>query len=262
MLKHGCAIALALLAPFAAAADLAEVEARGTLRVLAVPDTAGGSISFTPSEARGFDYDVLDGFARLKHLRLELVPIDAWDRLIPALLEGRGDVIVGSFTMTPERLRSIDFTSEVLPTRSVVVTRKPHRQVRSVDELRSERVTAFKGTSMASLLVSLGVPATNLDYDVPAEGLSAGLKSGRISCVVHDVQTAILDRRADPELQLGTFIGPPGSYSFGVRKTDPQLLAALNGHIANVKRSGTWSRFTVKYFGEMALPILQKARAE
>ena len=253
--------ALALLLPLSAA-DLAEVEARGALRVLAVPDTAGGSISFNATGARGFDYDVLDGFARLKRLRLELVAVDAWDRLIPALLEGRGDIIAGSFTVTPERMRSIDFTSETLPTRSVVVTRKPHRTVRSVEELRAERVTAFKGTSMASLLLGLGVPAANLDYDVPAEGLSAGLKAGRITCVVHDVQTAILDQRMDPELQLGTFVGPPGSYSFGVRKTDPQLLAALNEHIANVKRSGTWSRFTVKYFGELALPILQKARSE
>lgn len=232
------------------------------LRVLAVPDTAGGSISFKSSEAPGFDYEVLDGFARLKRLRLELVPVDAWDRLLPALTEGQGDVIAGSFTMTPERMRSIDFTSETLPTRSVVVTRKPHRTVRSLEELRSERVTLFKGTSMAGLLVSLGVPTANLDYAVPAEGLSAGLKTGRITCVVHDVQTAIVDQQMDPELQLGTFIGPPGSYSFGVRKTDPQLLAALNEHIANVKRSGTWSRITVRYFGQMALSILQKARAE
>ena len=111
------------------------------LRVLAVPDTACGSISFKSSEAPGFDYEVLDGFARLKRLRLELVPVDAWDRLLPALTEGQGDVIAGSFTMTPERMRSIDFTSETLPTRSVVVTRKPHRTVRSLEELRSERVT-------------------------------------------------------------------------------------------------------------------------
>jgi len=253
------AVALSLSA---APADLGDVEARGVLRVLAVPDTAGGSISPKRSEAPGFDYEVLDGFARLKRLRLELVPVDSWDKLIPALSEGRGDVIAGSFTMTAERMRLIDFTAEILPTRSVVVTRKPHRVVHTVEELRSERITVFKGTSMAALLVSLGVPAANLDFDVPQEGLSPGLKTGRITCVVHDVQTAIVDQRADPDLQLGMFIGPPGSYAFGLRKTDPRLLASLNDHIANVKRSGTWSRFTVKYFGEMALSILQKARAE
>jgi ABC-type amino acid transport substrate-binding protein len=265
MLKHLGKLALsgaALLSPTVASAAMGEIEARGVLRVLAVPESAGGSVVFAPSEAPGFDYEVLQGFVRLKRLRLELVPVDSWDRLVPALIEGRGDVIAGSFTVTPERQKSIDFTAEVLPTRSIVVTRKPHRIVRTVEELRSERITAFKGTSMAALLVGLGVPASNLDYDVPAEGLTAGLKAGRVACVVHDVQTAIVDQRMDPELQLGMFLGPPGSYSFGVRKADAQLLAALNEHIANVKRSGTWSRLTVKYFGEMALEVLQKARAE
>jgi membrane-bound lytic murein transglycosylase F len=134
--------------------------------------------------------------------------------------------------------------------------------VRTLEELRGEKVTVFKGTSMVDLLLGLGVPAANLEYDVPAEGLSAGLKSGRVTCVVHDVQTAFVDKQADPDLQIGTFVGPPRSYAWGVRKNEPQLLQALNGHIDNVRKSGAWSRLTVKYFGPMALPILQQARGE
>ncbi|MGH9884787.1 MAG: substrate-binding periplasmic protein, partial [bacterium] len=193
---------------------------------------------------------------------LEVVPVDGWDKLVPALVEGRGDIIAGSFTVTDARKQSIAFTSEVMPTRSVVVTRKPHRVVQTIEQLRGEKVTVFKGTSMVDLLLGLGVPASSLAYDVPAEGLSAGLKSGRVTCVVHDVQTAVVDTQADPDLQIGTFVGPPRSYAWGVRKEDAQLVAALNQHIGNVRTSGTWSRLTVKYFGEMALPILQKARGE
>jgi ABC-type amino acid transport substrate-binding protein len=255
------AVAVAPLS-LASAADLPQIEARGSIRVLAVLERDGGSIAPQRRESPGFDYELIDGFARLRRLRVEIVPIDAWDKLVPALNEGCGDVIAGSFTATDARKQAIDFTAEVMPTRSVVVTRRPRPAVRTLAELRGEKITVFKGTSMAALLLSLGVPASNLDHEVPAEGLSAGLLTGRVTCVVHDVQTAILDQRADPELQLGLFVGPSTSYAFGVRKSDTKLLGSLNEYIANVRRSGTWSRLTVKYFGEAALSILQKARAE
>ena len=255
------AAGLALATP-AVRADLPELEKTGALRVLVVLETDNRSMTNRRADSPGFDYEMLDGFAKLRRMRLEVVPVDGWDKLVPALVEGRGDLIAGSFTVTDARKQAIDFTSEVMPTRSVVVTRKPHRIVRTLEELRGEKITVFKGTSMVDLLLGLGVPPGNLAYDVPTEGLSAGLKSGRVTCVVHDVQTAVVDAQSDPALQIGTFVGPPRSYAWGLRKDSPQLLAALNHHIANVRTSGTWSRLTVKYFGEMALPILQKARGE
>jgi membrane-bound lytic murein transglycosylase F len=243
-------------------ADLAQIEARGSLRVLMVLDLDGRAVANQRADSPGFDVEMLEGFAKLNHLKLEIVPVESWDRLVPSLQEGRGDLVAGSFTVTEARQKLIDFSDEVMPTRSIVVTRKPHRLVHTLEELRGERVTVFRGTSMADLLLELGVPASNLEYDVPAEGLSAGLKNGRVSCVVHDVQSAFVDQQADPSLQIGLFVGPPRSYAWGVRHGDARLLAALNEHIANSRRSGTWSRLTIKYFGEGALSILQKARGQ
>jgi len=57
-------------------------------------------------------------------------------------------------------------------------------------------------------------------------------------------------------------LGKPESVAFGVRKEDTRLLAALNDHIANARKSGAWSRLAHKYFGESALEILRKARSE
>jgi ABC-type amino acid transport substrate-binding protein len=257
-----CGAVLIGLCSCAAWADLPEITSRGTLRALVVLDLDGRAVANQRPDSPGFDNEILDGFARLRRVRLEIVPVDGWDKLIPALLEGKGDLIAGSFTATEPRRQQIDFSDEVVPTRSLVVTRRPHRSVNTLDELRAEKITVFRGTSMVELLLSLGVPSANLNYEVPAEGLSAGLKSGRVSCVVHDVQSAIVDQQADPDLRLGMFVGPPRSYAFGIRKGDRELIKALNEHIANLRKSGTWSRLVVKYFGETALSILQKARGE
>ena len=253
---------LALVSASPARADLAEIEARGVMRVLVILDNETQFFSGRPGKTPGFDYEILDGFARAHRVRLELVPATAWETLIPLLLQGKADLIAGRFTKTESRQKVIDFTSEVFPTRNVVVTRKPHRVVKTLEELRKERVTVLRGTSMAELLQELGVPAQNIDYSIPTGGIPQALHEGRITCTVHEIHTAIVNQRSDPSLQIGLGIGPPVSLAYGVRKGDGRLLAALNAHLQNVRQAGIWNKLTVKYFGPAALDILQQARSQ
>ena len=39
-----------------------------------------------------------------------------------------------------------------------------------------------------------------------------------------------------------------------------ELLAALNDYVSNVRRTPTWNRLVVKYFGEAAPEVLKAAR--
>ena len=47
-----------------------------------------------------------------------------------------------------------------------------------------------------------------------------------------------------------------------LRKGDAELRGALDEYIENLRRTPTWSRLVVKYFGEMAPDVLKKARTE
>ena len=67
-------------------------------------------------------------------------------------------------------------------------------------------------------------------------------------------------RAKDPELQIGAFIGQASSLAYGVRKEDAKLFQALNGYVSNLRKTPTWSRLVVKYFGAAAPEILKKAR--
>jgi ABC-type amino acid transport substrate-binding protein len=210
----------------------------------------------------GFDRELLEGFAGLHKLKLELVPVPRWDALVPALKEGRGDVIAGRFTVTEARKKEIDFTQEVFPTRNVVMTRSPHPVVTTLEQLRAEKVGTVKGTSMADAIAAAAVPHANVDESFPTGTLPDALRSGKASAVVLGVEHAIQEQRSDPAIQIGLFLGPPTSLAYGVRKEDPELLAALDEYVGNVRRTPTWSRLVVKYFGADAPEILKKARSE
>jgi ABC-type amino acid transport substrate-binding protein len=250
-----------LVASASSAIDLPEVLATGELRVLVV-DGSPAFFSLKPGTEPGLDREILEGFARLHKLTLRPVPAASWDALVPALVEGRGDVIAGGVTVTAARSRLVAWSAEVFPTRNVVVTRKPTPTVTTVEQLRTLKVGTIRGSSMAEAIAAAGVPAANVDAGIESGGAPEALRKGRIAATVSGIEDAFLYRRDDPEMQIGLFVGPAGSLAFGVRKDSPRLKAALDEHVNNVRRTPTWSRLVLKYFGADAPELLKKARAE
>jgi ABC-type amino acid transport substrate-binding protein len=245
----------------AARADLAEIQKRGELRVLVV-DGAPVFVALKPGGEPGLEREILDGFASLHHLKLRLIEISSWNELVPALLKDRGDLIAGGVGVFPSRQAVIDFSSEVFPTRDVVVTRKPTPVIASLEELRRLKVGTIKGTGLAEDVAAAGVPKANVDDAVPATGFLQALQSGRVAALVDDVEDALLLQKADPDVQLGMFLGPPQSIAFGVRKDTPRLRDALSEYVSSTRKTATWSRLVVKYFGPTAGELLRKARGE
>jgi ABC-type amino acid transport substrate-binding protein len=262
-LPFAVAVALTLIAAPGARADLEAAKKRGALRMLAVVVPSEPEfVSEGAGDRPGFDREVLEGFARLHKLGLEVERVESWDALIPGLIKGRGDLIAGRFTETEARRQQIDFTNEVFPTRSVVVNRMPRAAVTSVEGLRGETIGIVKGSSMGEVLFSVGVPSAKIVADIPSGGAYAALRAGRVTSIVDEVAGAIMAQRNDPSLQVGVFLGPSGSYAYGVRKEDGALRTALNRYIDNLRKTATWNRLVVKYFGEAAPEILKKARGE
>ena len=102
-----------IAAPFTG--DLPAIRARGTLRAL---------VSFSRTDfflqgvrPRGIMVELLDLYekrlnkglkSRDRRISIKYVPV-TFDRLIPALLAGEGDVAVGNLTVTAEREALVDF---------------------------------------------------------------------------------------------------------------------------------------------------------
>jgi polar amino acid transport system substrate-binding protein len=85
------------------------MEQRGSMMV--------GMSTFVPWAMRdeqgklvGFEVDVATKLAQDLALKLELVPT-AWDGIIPALIAGKFDVIIGGMTITTKRNLTVNFTA-------------------------------------------------------------------------------------------------------------------------------------------------------
>lgn len=252
-----------LLAAGASATDLKELKATGSLRVLAVMNEREPEfLGLKGGIATGFDLEILEAFAKSQRLDLKLVPVGAWEALVPALLEQKGDLIAGRFTATAGRAKRVAFTEEVFPTRTVIVTRRPRPPVQSVEALAEEKVGTIRGTSMVESLAAAGFPMAKLDQSLVSGGLSDALRGSKVTAAIWSVEGAMLARRMDPELELGAFVGLSESLAYAVRMEDTELKRALNEHLRTIRRTGDWNRLVVKHFGESAPAILRKAREQ
>jgi membrane-bound lytic murein transglycosylase F len=252
------AAALGLLLSGSALASELELRKAGSLQVLVV-DGSPAFFKLNGEGAPGLDREILDGFARLHELRVTAVEAPSWAALVPWLLEGRGDLLAGGVTETPARAQKIDFSAEVMPTRQVLVSRQPTRVLATLDELRQEKVGTVKGSSMAEALTAAGV---EFDSSVPSGGVPEALRSGHITATLSGIEDALQYQRADPRIQIGGFVGAPGSLAFGVRKDAKHLKQALDEYVTNLRRTPTWGRLVVKYFGDRAPELLKRARGE
>jgi ABC-type amino acid transport substrate-binding protein len=256
-------LALLGLASAVAAEDLPAIRQRGTLRVLAHYDTLRPEFFAMNPDAPGFDYELLQGFARAQKVELQVVEVAGGsDTRVNALLAGKGDLVAGRLAAVPQRLTQISHTIEVFPTRFVIVTRRPTPAITNVDELRRYKVGSVKTSrAQVELLNAAGVPAAQIDdgFAEPSEFLR-GLQSGRVQAVIWGIESALPARKQDPAVQIGAYVGAPLSLVYGVRKEDVELRRALDEYLTGVKRSENWSRLVVKYFGESALEVLRPAR--
>jgi ABC-type amino acid transport substrate-binding protein len=241
--------------------DLAELKARGSIRVIAAEGVQPEEFSFKPGPNPGFEREMIEGFARVEHLKVEVLPGMGWDARIPALLRGDGDVIVG-LTETESRRALIAFTSETIPTRHVAVTHDPHAIVTSVEQLRKENVGVVSATSWAQAASDAGVPASRTQTFGELEAVVSALKAGRIGATVLSVSDFTLASKRHPGLRMGVVLGRPEHQAWGIRKEDTELAKAMNLYIENLRKTNSWSRLVIKYFGEQALSVLGRTRGE
>jgi ABC-type amino acid transport substrate-binding protein len=237
---------------------------KAPLRVAVVPEPDRPEFfAVDPKQNPGFEREILDGFARAEKVQLEVVTVSKWDALIPQLLEGKADILAGHFTNTDERREHVDFTQGLLPTRTVVITRKPHAPVTTVKQLLAlDRIGAVKGSATQEDLLAAGVPRANIDESVTPINMLDLLKSKKVSALARSVPLAVLSQRDDPEIEIGMFVGPGSHFAFGVKKGNTALRDALNAHLDVLHQTGQWNRLVVKYFGPAAVDILKKAQVQ
>ena len=168
-----------------------------------------------------------------------------WDSIIPNLVSGNYDAIMAGMSITDERDEVIDFTQAyLLPTPSIYVA-----LAGSDPDLETGVIAAQVNTIQAGHVAESG--ATLVEFATPDETIAA-VRSGEADAVFADSDYLYpIVEQSGGELEIvGEPVSIGGGIGIGLRESDTDLKAALDGAIESMKQDGTLNPMIKKWFGE------------
>jgi arginine/ornithine transport system substrate-binding protein len=212
--------------------------------------------SKTPDNTlEGFDYDI--GQALCAEMKVQCQwQEQEFDGLIPALKVKKVDAVISSVSITPERLKSVDFTDRYYRIPARLVFKKGSGISDIPVQLKGKRIGVQRATNFDRYVTEKFVPAGAevVRYGSQNE-VFLDLLGGRIDATMASsvvIDESLLKR---PEGHDYEFVGPSFTQEqfFGtgigiaVRKSDP-LAGRFNQALATIRANGTYDKIRQKYF--------------
>lgn len=207
-------------------------------------------------QLQGFDVDV--GNAVCAKMKVKCVWVEnAFDGLIPALQARKFDVINSAMNITGKRKESIAFTPPIYVVPIVMVAKHGSGLQPDVKSLQGKHVGVLQGSSQEDFLkahwANAGVQIVSYQDQ---DQVYADLVAGRLDAAVQEAQTAqdgFLDKPAGAGYEIvGQPLKDPSTLGegtgFGLRKNDKALQTKIDAALADLKKDGTLSALSQKYF--------------
>ena len=232
---------------------------------------------------RGATYEALKAFendvnkqlgAMALKFNVIFIPVSR-DELIPALLDGRGDIAAASLTSTPEREQLVDFSEPFVSNVSeIVVTGASSPRISSVDDLAGKVVHLRKSSSywehlegLNQRMVKEGKPPVKLvpaSEDLEDEDLLEMVNAGLIPIMVCDDFKArfwkqILKKlNVEPPIAVST----SGSIGWMMRKNSPKLKAVIDAFVKTHKQGTEFGNLLIQRYQKSARYVLEATESK
>lgn len=213
----------------------------------------------------GTSYDTLTAFeaflnAKLKrrHLRVHVVFIPvSRDQLLPALLEGRGDIAAANLTITPARKRLVDFSDPFWTGISeLLVTGPSSPPIRGIEDLSGRKILVRGSSSyfehLAALNVRLekeGKPRVQVELapeHLEDEDLLEMVNAGLIPYVIVDSHKAMFWAKIFKNIRVheDIAVNRGGEIAWAFRHRSPELKAAVDQFVKRARKGTLFGNTT------------------
>ena len=202
----------------------------------------------------GWEVEFADAVCKEAKLDCVITPV-AWDGIIPALTTKKIDMIVGSMSITEERLKTIDFSDKYYNTPTGIIGPKDQKFDATPASLAGKIIGVQVSTIHADYAKKHFPDAAEIKEYQTQDEANQDLAAGRVDAVQADAIAldAFLKSEAGACCELkGNVEDDPAilglGVGIGVRKDDGALKEKLNAAIKAIRENGTYDAFSKKYF--------------
>jgi polar amino acid transport system substrate-binding protein len=222
-----------------------------------------GEIDPIANRLSGFDIDLGREIARelgLAEDQIEFVDTLVEDR-IPALQEGRVDMVILAMTITPERAQLIDFSRPYFLAGQSILVRKTTSTISSIRDLGGKEVCLVPSSTSVPVITAQA-PAAEIVYQPTFPDCVAEMNDGNVDAVSTDdiILAGFASKDQNLTLVGGQFTREPYGVAFAKGKED--LVDFVDTIINTMIVDGRWGKIYYEYLGDIpGLPSVSEAKS-
>jgi len=214
----------------------------------------------------GTSYDTLTAFEaylnrklKRRHLRVHVVFIPvSRDQLLPALLQGRGDIAAANLTITPARKALVDFSDPFWHGISELLVSGPsaHGNIRSVEDLSGRKILVRGSSSYYEHLLRLnrrlakeGKRRVRIELapeHLEDEDLLEMVNAGLVPYIIVDSHKAKFWAKIFKHITVreDIAVNRGGNIAWAFRHRSPELKAAVDGFVKHARKGTLFGNTT------------------
>lgn len=200
---------------------------------------------------QGFTVELMDMIAQEMGLKLNYLPAQKFDNIIPMAKQAvKTDVSACNITINDARKKEVDFTDPYMDSNQGVAVAK-NSGYANTDSLNAAgvKIAVQSGTTSEEWAQENLPRATTVNFDDWTAAFTA-VMSGQCQAVVCDlpveqwmVKSSFTDMEIIEEVPTGEQFG------IAVSKDNPELTAAINAALKQIRADGRYDELYEKYFG-------------
>jgi cystine transport system substrate-binding protein len=242
------AISAAASLPSQAGENLDAIKAAGVIKI----GTEGTYAPFTYHDQSGklvgFDVEIGEAVAEKLGVKAEFVE-GKWDGLIAGLDVKRYDTVINQVGITDERKAKFDFSDPYIASKAALIVKEDNSDIKSFADLSGKRSAQSLTSNYGKMAEAAGAQLIGTDGFDQSIAL---VVQGRADPTINDSLSFLDFKKKQPNAPVKiAATQDEASYSgIIVRKGDPELVAAINEALKEIKADGTYERISEKYFGQ------------
>ena len=246
--------------------DLDGITERRFLRILTVHNPLFFSFNGEKQKgvmadiARMFEKHLAEEIGRVRSPTIVIIPVGR-DELIPGLIEGRGDIVMGNLTITPERQELVDFGPALYPNVDELVISGPAASdIVSFDDLVKTGLYLRRSSSYFEHLKGLNaerrqqgkkpIPISEADENLEDYDLLDMVNAGVIKAIVVDSHKAGFWEQVFDKIKvhrdLSVYSG--NQIAWAIRKDSPALMKSISAFSETVRKGSLLGNIVLKRY--------------
>jgi membrane-bound lytic murein transglycosylase F len=244
--------------------DLKQIKKSGKLRALTV--YSGTSYFLYRGRPMGYEFELLERFAKYLDVDLEIIVVDNIDELLEKLNKGEGDIVAHGLTITANRKEDVSFTDHLYLTKQVLVQKKPdnwrtmpwknlenalvHDPLGLIGDTVSVREMSSYKERIYNLSEELGgtIHINILSGEMSTDEIIERVAVGEIKYTISDDNIASIMSTYYPILDVKVPVSFSQRIAWATRHDSKNLLIATNNWLEEIKRQADFNVIYNKYF--------------